>query len=218
MIVKNHNRNEDKSSFDKANFSLKVEENDTIPYYDEFECAADLGSWYSNFMDRTWLWLDMFIYFVIPFLTMCITFSIIKLKLKSINRNYAAILLGQTCNNNNKRIRRNRKSIKVLFGTNTYFCLSIIPYFIFSLLKNQTSDFTAKEIFYIKSLVDILFYSNNALNLFIYGFTSKEYRKAIKKNAFLDDKTKKKKSTSLTKSKLNKSARTSKTNNKMNRH
>ena len=223
FIVKNHTRTDDNNSFDEAsNFSLKFEENSTIPSYDEFECAAELGSWYSNFMEKTWLWLDMFIYFMIPFLTMCITFSIIKLKLKSINRNYATILLENTSNNHNKRIylkkiRRNRKIIKVLFGTNTYFVLSIIPYFIFSLLKNLTSDLNAKEIFYIKSLVDILFYSNNALNIFFYGFTSKEYRRAIKKMFFLDGKTKKKKSTSRTKSKLTKSARTSRTNNKMNR-
>ena len=159
---------------------------DTKPHtYDQFECSAELGSWYAHFMGRTWFWVDVFVYFFIPFLTMCITFSIIKLKLKSINRNYAAILLDKTYNNYNKRIylrkiKKNNKIIYLLFAINAYFCLSIVPYFIFSLFKNIFSNLRAEQIFYVKSLVDILFYSNNALNIFFYGFTSREYRKAIK--------------------------------------
>jgi hypothetical protein len=163
--------------------------------YDRFECSAELGSWYANFMDRTWFWVDVFVYFVIPFLTMCFTFSIIKLKLRSINRNYAAILLDKTYNNYNKaiylrKIKKNNKIIYLLFGINAYFCLSIVPYFVFSLFKNVFSNLKAKQIFQVKSLVDILFYSNNALNIFFYGFTSREYRRAIK-GIFLCGKNKK---------------------------
>jgi hypothetical protein len=173
------------------NLSFKIEytQNMTRHFLVHFECAAILGSWYSFFMDKIWFWVDIFVYFVIPFLTMCITFSIIKLKLKSINRNYAAILLDNTYNNYNKRIylrkiRRNKKIIYIIFATNAYFCLSIVPFFIFSLLKNLNSYLSPNVILYVKSLVDILFYSNNAFNIFFYGLSSREYRKTLKRMFF----------------------------------
>ena len=168
--------------------------------YDHLMCVLDVGSFYSKFMRKTWFWMDMFIYFFIPFLTMSITFSIIKFKLKSVNKSYASILLSNTFNNYSKRfylrkIKRNNKIIYFLFGTNVYFCLSITPYFLFSLFKNLISNLTIKETYYIESLLEILFYSNNAFNIFFYGFTSKQFRKALRRTFFLDNLKQKKKKT-----------------------
>ena len=178
------------------NLSVIIEytQNMTRHFLVHFECAARLGSWYSYFMDKIWFWVDVFVYFVIPFLTMCITFSIIKFKLKSINRNYATILLDRTYNNYNKRIylrkiRRNKKIIYIIFATNVYFCLSILPFLIFSIMKNLNCYLSSKEFFYVKFLVEILFYSNNAFNFVFYGLTSKEYRKALKRMFSFDKKT-----------------------------
>ena len=177
----------------------QVDKNETSSHHHgHLECASELGTWYSNFMDKTWFWVDIFVYFVIPFLTMCITFSIIKFKLKSINRNYATILLDNTYNNYNKsiylrKIKRNNKIIHFLLGTNTYFCLSIVPFIFFSLFKSMNKYLSERDIYYVRFLVEILFYSNNALNIFFYGFTSKEFRKALKRVFCMNNRTNKKK-------------------------
>ena len=188
-VKKNTNMNE--NTFLKKNKSYQ---NLTHTSREHFICSAELDSWYANFMDKTWFWVDVFVYFVIPFMTMCFTFSIIKFKLKSINRNYATILLDRTYNNYNKRIylrkiRRNKKIIYIIFATNAYFCLSIVPFLIFSIMKNLNCYLSSKEFFYVKSLVEILFYSNNAFNFVFYGLTSKEYRKALKRMFSFDKKT-----------------------------
>jgi hypothetical protein len=185
----------------KSNFS-----NEKI--YDHFECAPELGTWYSKFMDNAWFWVDIFIYFFIPFFTMCITFSIIKFKLKTINRNYASMLLEREYVNYNKRIylkniKRNNKIIYVLFGINLYFCLSIVPFSIFTLFKNITANLSLEESFYLKSFVEVLFYSNNALSIVFYGFTSKDFRKTLKQMLLLD-KTIYKKRNSMTESRIEK--------------
>jgi len=154
--------------------------------YDRMKCAPEFGTWYSKFMDNTWFWVDIIVYFLIPFITMCITFSIIKFKLKAINRNYACILLDKGYNNYNKRIysrkiRRNNKIIYVLFGTNLYFCISIVPLSIFSIFKEANFNLSVKESYHLKSFVDVLFYSNNALSIVFYGFTSKDFRRTLKR-------------------------------------
>jgi len=186
--------NETASSFsesieNKSNFS-----NENI--YDHVECAPELGTWYSKFMDNAWFWVDIFIYFFIPFITMCITFSIIKFKLKTINRNYANMLLEKEYVNYNKsiylkNIKRNNKIIYVLFDINLYFCLSIVPFSIFTLFKNLTANLSLEESYYLRSFVEVLFYSNNALNIVFYGFTSKDFRKTFKKMFRLEEKSKK---------------------------
>jgi hypothetical protein len=154
--------------------------------FDKLECAAELGTLYSKLMDYVWIYVDIFVYFFVPFITMCITFSIIKTKLKEINRNYASICLDKRFNNHIKRIylrkiKRNNKIIYVLFGTNLYFCISILPFFIFSIFKEANAKLNVNESYYLKSLRDFLFYSNNALNIFFYGFTSKDFRRTMKR-------------------------------------
>ncbi len=193
----NANNGSSSSSYVDTNSSVHNENETNYSFeYENLECSADLGTWYSKFMDNTWFWVDIIVYFLIPFITMCITFSIIKFKLKAINRNYACILLDKGYNNYNKRIysrkiKRNNKIIYSLFGTNLYFCLSIIPFSVFTLFKNLVSSLSLKESYYLKSFVEILFYSNNALNIVFYGFTSKDFRKTFKKMFRLEEKSKK---------------------------
>ena len=174
------------------------------------ECAAELGTWYSRLIDSTWVYVDIFVYFVIPFITMCITFSIIKIRLKTINRNYACICLDKRFNKHIKsiylrKIKRNNNIIYVLFGTNLYFCISIMPFFIFSIFKELNFNLSVKESFYIKSFVDVLFYSNNALSIVFYGFTSKDFRRTLRRMLGLECCfSKKKKTTNDTISRRNK--------------
>ncbi len=203
-----HNETASPSSFspsieNKSNFS-----NENI--YDHVECAPELGTWYSKFMDNAWFWVDIFVYFFIPFITMCITFSVIKTRLKTINRNYACICLDKRFNNHIKniylrKIKRNNNIIYVLFGTNLYFCISIVPFFIFSIFKEANFNLSVKESYYLKSIVDVLFYSNNALSIVFYGFTSKDFRRTLKRMLGLECCfAKKKKSTGNSVSRRNK--------------
>ena len=118
---------------------------------------------------------------------MCITFLVIKFKLKTVNKNYASILQDKTQNNHNKAIylkkmKRNKHIVCFLFGTNIYFFFSILPFFLFNILKTFNNLLSSKETQFVKPIEDILFFSNNALNIFFYGLTSKEFRKMLERN------------------------------------
>ncbi len=148
------------------------------------ECSSDLGTWYIKFLEEVWFWVDMLVYFMVPFFTMCITFSIISFKLKSINENYASCLHENLSNTHNKlkfvkKIRRNKKIIQILFAINVYFCLSILPFFTFTIFKENEWYSSIRDNHKIKTFVEILFYSNNAFNFFFYGITSKDYRSEL---------------------------------------
>jgi hypothetical protein len=167
------------TSSDKMLFFARTSERHIV-----LECSSDLGTWYIKFLEEVWFWVDMLVYFMVPFITMCITFSIISFKLKSINENYASCLHENHSNTHNKlkfvkKIRRNRKIIQILLAINVYFCLSILPFFTFTIFKENEWYSSIRDNHKIKTFVEILFYSNNAFNFFFYGITSKDYRSEL---------------------------------------
>lgn len=177
-------------TFDSYYLNNATRENySRVKMHHSFECSSDLGTWYINFLEEAWFWLDVLVYFLVPFITMCITFSIISFKLKKINQNYATFVHEDNGNNYNrlrfiKKIRRNKKIIYILFGINLYFCLSILPFFTFTIFKENQWYSSIRDNHTIKSFVEILFYSNNAFNFFFYGISSKDYRKELSRMFF----------------------------------
>ena len=172
----------------KSNLKIEFNINGTFQtnFYNNqtFECTSEFYVWYTSFLETTWFWVDIFIFFFIPFTTMCITFLFIKFKLNTVNRNYASFLQDKTQNTHNKsiysrKIERNKHIVCVLFGTNVYFFFSILPFFLFNILKTFNNLLSSRELQFVKPIVDILFFSNNALNIFFYGLTSKEFRKML---------------------------------------
>ena len=151
----------------------------------EYECSSEHDTWYKTFLDTIWFWLDMFIYFVVPFITMSITYSLIAFELRKINRNYGKFLDNSICNQHNKKnfskkIQRNNKIIYILLGINSYFCLSILPFFLFTIFKNNKWFLSIRRNDFLQTFIEILFYSNNAFNIFFYGFSSKTYMNSLR--------------------------------------
>ena len=119
----------------------------------------------------------MSIHFLIPFFTMSISCILIFIRVKKSNENYSSFLVDDNYKSNSKiyrkKIQKNNRIIYVLLIVNSYFFFSILPYFIFNIFVDEV--YSEKKSFF-KILVNILFYSNNAFNVFFYGFSSQKYR------------------------------------------
>ena len=146
------------------------------------ECSARKNTVYWYFLHFVWFWLDMIVYFVVPFLTMTISFILIFIKVRKSNRNYRGYLITENRKYNNriylKKIKKNQRIIVKLFVVNLYFFLSIFPYFLFNIFVKNVS---VNRHSLAENLVSILFYSNNALNFFFYGVTSQKFLKEFVK-------------------------------------
>ena len=141
------------------------------------ECLPNGNKLYSFFLHHFWFWIDMFVYFLVPFVTMTMSFVFIFIKINKLNNRYRDFLDNSRYRSNSqiytKRIKKNRQVILVLFILNSYFFISSMPYYIFHILIGQV--YTETNVF-LKTLLNILFYSNNALNFFFYGISSQKYR------------------------------------------
>lgn len=139
--------------------------------YLETSCSPKKSFYYySDFMEDWWFTVDIFFTFIIPFLTISFTFVFICLKLRILNRSY--LELSREKSNKYiyvKKIKRNRLVLFKLFILNFYFLLSIFPYFLFK-------TFFEKDYNFLNTLIMILFYSNNALNVLFYGISCQKFR------------------------------------------
>ena len=134
--------------------------------------------WYQMFIENIWIYIDMSIIFVIPFLTMNLSLLFICFKVKKSNENYAGIQIdyGHKLNNDiyERKINRNKRVILKLFLINVYFLISVFPYFIFLV-------FFQRKLENLKNILLCLFYSNNAMNIFHYGLTCGRFRDELRK-------------------------------------
>jgi hypothetical protein len=131
---------------------------------------------YAEFLTNVWIWIDMCIFFLVPFLVMSICSTVILIK---INRKTAKFFKNLMNKNNasnraacSRRAKRNRQLLYMLLLTNLYFLLSCLPYSItFMMFKSERimSEFG-------KSLVHMVLYTNNAVNFLFYGFSCERYR------------------------------------------
>jgi hypothetical protein len=122
-----------------------------------------------------WVWIDMIVYFLVPFSVNLVSFFAIFFYIKRLNGHYASLLSNKSYKPNAhiymKRMRKNRRIVWRVFLLILYFFLSSTPAYIFyySLILTRT-DLFLSNLFYV------LFYSNNALNFLFYGCTSQKYR------------------------------------------
>ena len=179
----------------KANYSRTINTSisslyeiseETKHLYEFSECTSDYGSYYEKFLENVWFWVDIGIYFLIPFFTMSIAFFVIKFKITKINANYNNFLVDSHYNYNKnnylKKIRKNNKIIYLLLLINMFFFVTILPFFVFSIFKEKSTYMGDSDYVLYKSFVEILFYANNAFNVFFYGVTSKKYRQEVRKS------------------------------------
>jgi hypothetical protein len=156
----------------------KMSKNFTLSY----ECSPVKASAYEYFLHNIYFWVDTFIYFCIPFVSMSISFVLIRTVLKSLNEIYLVFIIDQNNNSNSriyrKKIHKNKKIINILMFINLYFFLSVLPFFIYNILVYK---FNSGNKIFFKILVDMLFYSNNAFNVFLYGISSEKYKQELLK-------------------------------------
>ena len=142
-----------------------------------YSCSFEINSNYEYFFKKIWIWIDMMIYSVIPFIVMLITSIVILIELnfntKRLSRNTGTT--GQNKSLVRKRNRRNNQLLIMLMATNIYFLICSLPYFIGKrVFKNENHS-------NISLLIDVLYYSNNSLNFIIYFLFSQKYRLAFYK-------------------------------------
>jgi len=140
---------------------------------DMSSCAPN-SEWYQFFMKKIWIYIDMCIIFLIPFVTMTFSFVFVFFKVKITNENYGALRLDnkQTLNRSiyDHKILKNKRIVIKLFIINIYFLITILPYYVF-LFFYEKNEFS-----FLKDFVMSLFYSNSALNFIFYGFTCRWFR------------------------------------------
>jgi hypothetical protein len=137
--------------------------------------------WYKSFIENTWVYLDMIIVFLIPFITMTFSFIFTFVIVKNANQNYVEFLSDRNRKLNRsiyeRKINRNKRIVLKLFLTNVYFLASILPYYLFVFFLERNYGF-------LKNFVMCLFYSNNALNFLFYGITCARFREELCKFKF----------------------------------
>lgn len=152
-----------------------------LPFRDQsiYICFPLPHTLYNYFLNYIWLWIDICVYSLIPFIVMSICSVFILKKIYKKSKNYFNKLINKNSEYQKgkiyKRLRRNRQLLYMLLLTNFYFLLSQLPYCIlFVLYKGRTSESSFGQ-----PLVHFLLYSNNAINFMLYGLSSQRYREEL---------------------------------------
>jgi len=162
-----------------------------------YDCSPIKETRYEYLMFTYWFWIDMLVYFLIPCCTMFISFFIICFQVKKYNQKYSQYLTNQSYKANAriylKKIRLNKQMLLRLSIVNAYFFVSILPHFILNIFMNGGGAFDKNVNYLLKIFVEILFFSNNALNFFFYGISSQKFRQELFRILMMKTNTKKKK-------------------------
>ncbi|RNA01728.1 FMRFamide receptor-like [Brachionus plicatilis] len=166
------------SHFLFINLNLIVENNSTSSGQ-FYICFPLPDSAYFNFLNNIWIFIDIGVFSMVPFIVMSICSVIILTRIRSKSKKYFERLVNknneQQKTNISKRLRRNRQLLYMLLLTNLYFLLSMLPYCVmFILFKGKQSESSIEQ-----PLVHTLLYTNNAINFIFYGFSSQKYRKEL---------------------------------------
>jgi hypothetical protein len=171
------------SSASNGNFhAMDLEEKITKKdiFFQNQECMPKKNTKYEYFLSVFWIWIDFCVYFLIPFLSMSISFVFIFIQIRKFNRNYFKFLLDDSRKFNwriyLKKVKINQQILIKLLMVNSYFFVSILPYFVLNMFAKANY---LQSSYLLKTAVDILFFSNNALNIFFYGISSKKYRQEL---------------------------------------
>ena len=166
-VPQKHSTNNTSNNF---NGSL---ENSTI---EEYICFPLHDGWYKFFLNDLWIWIDFFVYSIIPFVVMGICSYIILTKIRK-KSNELFKTLSRTSqsdkSNFHKRLKRNRQLLYMLLITNFYFLISLLPCCLSFLIFRGSET---KSI-HGQLIVHILLYTNYSFNFLFYGFSSQKYRK-----------------------------------------
>ena len=153
-------------------------ENMSLREINDVSICVPKHEWVKYFIEYIWVYIDLSIVFLIPFLIMSIALVYIYFRVKQSNHTYAEFQVdyGHKLNREiyARKINKNKRIILKLFIINAYFLVSILPYFL-------SSFFVHSEFGLSRNFVMCLFYSNNAMNIIFYGITCSRFRDEMRK-------------------------------------
>lgn len=154
------------------NFNMEDSSDNSNDIYMCFPVNED----YLHFLKNIWDWTDFCIYTLIPFLVMSVCSLIIFIQIRRTSSKYFSILRmsGKEINKKNmlRRFNRNRQILYMLLITNIYFFFSLLPFFIFVLVFSRKILVSSNALFSVR----MCSFTNNAINVVFYGFSSQKYR------------------------------------------
>ena len=157
---------------------LSKNENQTQNHKIVYSCSPPQNfKNYYQFIFGVWIWIDVSLYSLLPFIIMTICSIIILKEINSKSKGF----LRQTSRHNKivteKARRRNKKLLLMLVLTNTYFILCSLPLCIDILLSKFNIILISSIHFQV--FFQIVAYSNNSVNFIFYFLFSNKYRDVV---------------------------------------
>jgi len=136
-------------------------------------CFPPHGSSYFYFLENIWIWIDAFLYSILPFLVMTASSIFI---LNEINRKSREMHLSVRINKCliKRRSKRNKQLLTMLTVTNIFFIMCSLPLCITMIYNKMNNNYKKKH--FIKTFFHLLAYSNNSFNFLFYILFSQKYR------------------------------------------
>ena len=148
----------------------------------EQKCSS-IDESYSNFFRSLWSWIDLCMFCLIPFVVIVFGNSIILFKLLQRNRT-------SNQQNQNQEISQGRQhhqsSMTAMLCTlNTVFFITTLPISIYNIgytyWYSTTDPHVIAKLELWWSVVNMLMYTNNALNFLLYSLSGSRFRKELKR-------------------------------------
>jgi hypothetical protein len=142
-----------------------------------YVCFPSQNTPYNFFLLHIWIWIDMCVYSMIPFIIMLVCSIAILSVIKSKSRNF--VIRNQT-NESVLRItnKRNKQLLIMLIVTNSYFVLCTLPLGIEMInYKFKTNNY---ETHFLQTFFHTLAYTNNSFSFVFYITFSTKYRNVLK--------------------------------------
>ena len=133
---------------------------------------------YYKFLNEYFVWVDILIFSIIPFIIMCSSTLIIASRIRSTRRRFLRMNSASVNRISYfRRLKRDRQLLLMLLISNLYFIISSLPYCLGLVLHMD------KEIENPVSqmIIHVISYTNNGINFAFYGLSSQIYRKEFRK-------------------------------------
>ena len=140
---------------------------------------------YSNFFRAVWSWMDLCMFCLIPFAVIVFGNSIILFKLFQRRRTSNQEDRNRELNHDHHHQHRHSSMTAMLCTLNTVFFITTLPISMYNIgytywYSTQDQHTIAKlELWW--SVVNMLMYTNNALNFLLYSLSGSRFRKELKR-------------------------------------
>jgi hypothetical protein len=132
---------------------------------------------YYYFISRIWIWIDMIIFSLVPFIVMVICSTIIIHHIKDTNKNFLMSKNQYNTKILQKSKHRNRQLLIMLTITNSFFVICSLPLCIYIIINKFKTNINKRSS--LLEIFQILSYLNNSFSFMFYLIFSEKYRQVI---------------------------------------